>query len=58
MNAQEEETIQGQDSKKKVLIVDDHPIFRLGLAGLIPERHHLESLRVRVHGKIYVSQTS
>ena len=28
--------------KKKVLIVDDHPIFRLGLAGLISEHPHLE----------------
>jgi DNA-binding NarL/FixJ family response regulator len=25
------------------LIADDHPIFRLGLAGLISEQHHLEA---------------
>jgi DNA-binding NarL/FixJ family response regulator len=28
--------------KKRVLIVDDHPIFRFGLAGLITEQAHLE----------------
>jgi DNA-binding NarL/FixJ family response regulator len=28
--------------KKRVLIVDDHPIFRFGLAGLITEQSHLE----------------
>jgi DNA-binding NarL/FixJ family response regulator len=32
----------GTSSKKKVLIVDDHPIFRLGLAGLISEQTQLE----------------
>jgi DNA-binding NarL/FixJ family response regulator len=28
--------------KKRVLIVDDHPIFRFGLAGLITEQSQLE----------------
>ena len=42
MNSEEKATNQGQSSKKRVLIVDDHPIFRLGLAGLISEQHHLE----------------
>src|SRR5215471_20946819 len=42
MNTQGEETVQDQHSKKRVLIVDDHPIFRLGLAGLISEQSHLE----------------
>jgi DNA-binding NarL/FixJ family response regulator len=42
MSTQGEETVQDQHSKKRVLIVDDHPIFRLGLAGLISEQSHLE----------------
>jgi DNA-binding NarL/FixJ family response regulator len=32
----------GEAKKKRVLIVDDHPIFRFGLAGLITEQSHLE----------------
>jgi DNA-binding NarL/FixJ family response regulator len=32
----------GKTKKKRVLIVDDHPIFRFGLAGLITEQSHLE----------------
>ncbi|MBV8275688.1 MAG: response regulator transcription factor [Verrucomicrobia bacterium] len=28
--------------KRRVLIVDDHPIFRVGLAGMITESSHLE----------------
>jgi DNA-binding NarL/FixJ family response regulator len=42
MNPRHGATNQGQSSKKKVLIVDDHPIFRLGLAGLISEQTQLE----------------
>jgi DNA-binding NarL/FixJ family response regulator len=34
--------IRDKVQKKKVLIVDDHPIFRLGLAGLISEQTQLE----------------
>src|ERR1700761_3377220 len=33
---------ENKSKKKRVLIVDDHPIFRLGLAGLITEQSHLE----------------
>ena len=33
---------ENQHRKKRVLIVDDHPIFRFGLAGLITEQSHLE----------------
>jgi DNA-binding NarL/FixJ family response regulator len=33
---------QSKNRKKRVLIVDDHPIFRFGLAGLITEQSHLE----------------
>ena len=36
------ETEEGENKKKRVLIVDDHPIFRFGLAGLIAEQSHLE----------------
>jgi DNA-binding NarL/FixJ family response regulator len=32
----------GTQGKRRVLIVDDHPIFRVGLAGLITESSHLE----------------
>jgi len=32
----------GTQGKRRVLIVDDHPIFRVGLAGLIMESSHLE----------------
>jgi DNA-binding NarL/FixJ family response regulator len=37
-----ETTEEGGNRKKRVLIVDDHPIFRFGLAGLITEQAHLE----------------
>ena len=33
---------ESNNRKKRVLIVDDHPIFRFGLAGLITEQAHLE----------------
>jgi DNA-binding NarL/FixJ family response regulator len=33
---------ESNNKKKRVLIVDDHPIFRFGLAGLITEQSHLE----------------
>jgi DNA-binding NarL/FixJ family response regulator len=35
-------TEESNNRKKRVLIVDDHPIFRFGLAGLITEQSHLE----------------
>jgi DNA-binding NarL/FixJ family response regulator len=37
-----ETTAESKSGKKRVLIVDDHPIFRFGLAGLITEQSHLE----------------
>jgi DNA-binding NarL/FixJ family response regulator len=37
-----EMTEEHKNRKKRVLIVDDHPIFRFGLAGLITEQSHLE----------------
>jgi len=42
MDTQDECADQVQSPKKRILIVDDHPIFRLGLAGLISEQPHLE----------------
>jgi DNA-binding NarL/FixJ family response regulator len=42
MDTQDEGTDQLENPKKRVLIVDDHPIFRLGLAGLISEQPNLE----------------
>jgi DNA-binding NarL/FixJ family response regulator len=33
---------ESRSGKKRVLIVDDHPIFRFGLAGLITEQSHLD----------------
>src|SRR5271154_2026147 len=41
-NPDTEMTEENKSKKKRVLIVDDHPIFRLGLAGLITEQSHLE----------------
>ena len=35
-------TDESAKKKQRVLIVDDHPIFRFGLAGLITEQSHLE----------------
>jgi DNA-binding NarL/FixJ family response regulator len=37
-----EATDESSNRKKRVLIVDDHPIFRFGLAGLITEQTRLE----------------
>jgi DNA-binding NarL/FixJ family response regulator len=37
-----EATDESSNRKKRVLIVDDHPIFRFGLAGLINEQTRLE----------------
>ena len=42
MDTQDECADQVQSPKKRILIVDDHPIFRLGLAGLISQQTHLE----------------
>jgi DNA-binding NarL/FixJ family response regulator len=41
-NTQPEPREASEGAKKRVLIVDDHPIFRFGLAGLISELPHLE----------------
>src|ERR1700759_1997360 len=38
----ETESTEESNRKKRVLIVDDHPIFRFGLAGLITEQPRLE----------------
>ena len=35
-------TEESNNIKERVLIVDDHPIFRFGLAGLITEQSQLE----------------
>jgi DNA-binding NarL/FixJ family response regulator len=42
INPEAEMTEESNNRKKRVLIVDDHPIFRFGLAGLISEQSHLE----------------
>jgi len=42
INPEREMTSESENKKKRVLIVDDHPIFRFGLAGLITEQSHLE----------------
>jgi DNA-binding NarL/FixJ family response regulator len=42
INPEAEMTEESKSRKKRVLIVDDHPIFRFGLAGLISEQSHLE----------------
>jgi len=42
IDAEIEMTEERENGKKRVLIVDDHPIFRFGLAGLITEQSHLE----------------
>jgi DNA-binding NarL/FixJ family response regulator len=41
-SAKTELTDDSSNRKKRVLIVDDHPIFRFGLAGLITEQTRLE----------------
>jgi DNA-binding NarL/FixJ family response regulator len=41
-SAKTEVTDDSSNRKKRVLIVDDHPIFRFGLAGLISEQTRLE----------------
>jgi hypothetical protein len=38
IDTQTEMTEESENRKKRVLIVDDHPIFRYGLAGLITEQ--------------------
>jgi DNA-binding NarL/FixJ family response regulator len=42
VNSEIESAGSGTQGKRRVLIVDDHPIFRVGLAGLIGESSHLE----------------
>jgi DNA-binding NarL/FixJ family response regulator len=42
INRETEMTEKSNSERKRVLIVDDHPIFRFGLAGLITEQSHLE----------------
>src|SRR5271165_3643314 len=42
INPETETTEESNKRKKRVLIVDDHPIFRFGLAGLITEQSRLE----------------
>ena len=41
-NQKTEVTDESSNRKKRVLIVDDHPVFRFGLAGLITEQTRLE----------------
>jgi DNA-binding NarL/FixJ family response regulator len=42
INSETDRIGEGNERKKRVLIVDDHPIFRIGLAGLISEQSQLE----------------
>src|SRR6202163_379129 len=42
INPEKAATEESKKRKKRVLIVDDHPIFRFGLAGLITEQSELE----------------
>ncbi len=42
INPEPETTEESSKRRKRVLIVDDHPVFRFGLAGLITEQSRLE----------------